>query len=271
MVKRGAMYLLLLVVALFCTWPILWQFITSLKPEAELISLPPVLPNKPTISHYQSVLLESSFIAALKNSFLVAIFTTLISLAFGGLAAFALAKLNLIGSSLFLAAILSISMFPPIATISPLYVLVNSFGLRDTVLALVGLYSTFSLPLSVWILTSFFKSVPDELLQAARVDGCSTFQIFYKIMLPVCMPGLIATTILVFIFSWNEFLLALTFSVTEASRTVPVAIALFPGLHEVPWGEISAASIVVTAPIGLLVFMFQRKIVAGLTAGSVKG
>lgn len=269
--KRAAVYTALVLVAGFCLFPVLWQLITSLKPESELINLPPLLPDRPTLAHYRSVLLESTLPHAILNSLLVALFTTLASLLLGSLAAFGLAKLHIPGAGLILAAVLSVSMFPPIATISPLYILVNALGLRDTILALVGLYSTFSLPLSIWVLTSFFRAVPDELLRAAQVDGCSRLQVFYKVVLPLGAPGLIATSILVFIFSWNEFLLALTFSVTEASRTVPVAIALFPGLHEVPWGDIAAASIIVTAPIGVLVFLFQRRIVAGLTAGGVKG
>ncbi len=271
MVRQLRLYALLAAVALFCLLPLTWLLITSVKPEAELASLPPILPLNPTSIHYWTVIYESTLLRALLNSLLVAVFTTVFSLCVGALAAFALAKLRLPGAGLYLAAILSISMFPPIATISPLYIVVNALGLRDTILALVGLYSTFSLPLSVWILTSFFKAVPEELIRAARVDGCSNLQILSKVVLPVGMPGLAATFILVFIFSWNEFLLALTFSVTEASRTVPVAIALFPGLHEIPWGEISAASMIVSVPIALLVFVFQKRIVAGLTAGSVKG
>jgi multiple sugar transport system permease protein len=132
-------------------------------------------------------------------------------------------------------------------------------------------YTSFSLPLSIWILTNFFSSVPDELLDAARIDGCGTFRIYYRIMLPLSLPALFSTAILVFIFSWNEFLFALTFTSTEASRTIPVAIALFPGLHEVPWGDIAAASVAVTIPLVVLVLAFQRRIVEGLTSGAVKG
>jgi multiple sugar transport system permease protein len=133
------------------------------------------------------------------------------------------------------------------------------------------LYSTFSLPLGIWVMTNFFKNVPDELLRAARVDGCTVFQAFFRIMLPLAAPGLVATGLLIFISAWNEFLLALTFTVTTSSRTIPVAIALFPGLHAIPFGEIAAASVVVTTPIAILVLVFQRRIVEGLTAGAVKG
>jgi multiple sugar transport system permease protein len=162
-------------------------------------------------------------------------------------------------------------MFPPIATVSPLYLIIRALGLRDTWWALILTYTSFSLPLSIWILTNFFRQIPDEIYRAARVDGCSPYQAFVKVMLPLAAPGIITAAILVFIFAWNEFLFALTFTVTPASRTIPVAIALFPGLHEVPWGDIAAASVVVTIPLILFVFVFQRRIVEGLTAGAVKG
>ncbi|MGE5301360.1 MAG: carbohydrate ABC transporter permease, partial [Acidobacteriota bacterium] len=167
--------------------------------------------------------------------------------------------------------ILLASMFPPIATVSPLYIIVRFLGLRDTWWALIITYTTFSLPLSIWILHHFFREIPDEIYRAARVDGCSPFQALYRVIAPLAAPGMFAAAILVFIFSWNEFLFALTFTSTVSSRTIPVAIALFPGLHEMPWGDIAAASVVVTIPLIVLVFAFQRRIIEGLTAGAVKG
>jgi multiple sugar transport system permease protein len=167
--------------------------------------------------------------------------------------------------------ILSVSMFPPIATVSPLFLIIRSMGLRDTYLALIFPYATFALPLSIWILTNFFREIPDELNEAAVIDGCTPFQTFRRIFLPLAAPGVFTAAILIFIFAWNEFLLALTFTATEKSRTIPVGIALFPGLHEIPWAEIAAASIIVTVPLILIVLIFQRRILAGLTAGAVKG
>jgi multiple sugar transport system permease protein len=269
--KRLAFYALLCVTALYCLGPFLWQVITSVKPSAELTSLPPVLPGRPTLSHYATVFTQYPFLRVIANSFIVASSTTVISLAIGSLAAFALAKLGLSKRGLILALILSASMFPPIATVSPLYVIVRALGLRDTLAALIMTYSTFTLPLTIWVLTNFFRNIPDELYLASTVDGCTPFQAFYKVMLPLAAPGIFATAILVFIFSWNEFLFALTFTSTVASRTIPVAIALFPGVHEVPWGEIAAASVVVTVPLVVLVFVFQRRIIEGLTAGAVRG
>jgi multiple sugar transport system permease protein len=194
-----------------------------------------------------------------------------LSLVLGSLAAFGLAKLSVRYAMAILGFVLSASLFPPIATVSPLYIIIRGLGLRDTWWALVLTYTVFSLPLATWVLTNFFRQIPDEIYTAARVDGCSPFQAFIRILAPLAAPGLFATAILVFIFSWNEFLFALTFTATPASRTIPVAIALFPGVHEVPWGDIAAASVVVTIPLMVLVFAFQRRIIEGLTAGAVKG
>jgi multiple sugar transport system permease protein len=271
MTKKLGFYLLLLLVVFFCAGPLLWQFITSLKPDAELAMLPPVLPEHPTASHYAAVFTGQPFLRIIANSAVVALSSTVLSLAIGSLAAFGLAKLNVRRKGLILVFVLSVSMFPPIATVSPLYLIIRALGLRDTWWALIISYTTFSLPLAVWVLTNFFREIPDEIYFAARVDGCSAFQAFYRIVLPLAAPGIFATAILVFIFSWNEFLFALTFTSTVHSRTIPVAIALFPGLHEMPWGDIAAASIIVTLPLIVLVFVFQKKIIEGLTAGAVKG
>jgi multiple sugar transport system permease protein len=269
--KRAWFALTVIAVVLWCLGPFLWQVLTSLKPDAELTRLPPLLPLSPTIGHYIAVFTGTSFLRIIANSALVASCATALSVAIGSLAAFGLAKLHVRFKGFILLFVLSASMFPPIATVSPLYLIIRTLGLRDTWWALIMTYTTFTLPLSVWILTNFFQEVPDEIYLASRVDGCSAFQSFIKIMLPLAGPGLITAAILVFIFSWNEFLFALTFTSTPASRTIPVAIALFPGLHEVPWGDIAAASVVVTLPLVVLVFVFQRRIVEGLTAGAVKG
>ncbi|PKN63760.1 MAG: sugar ABC transporter permease [Deltaproteobacteria bacterium HGW-Deltaproteobacteria-15] len=269
--KRPAHFAMLLMLCVFCLGPLLWQLVTSLKPNEILTTLPPILPDRFTMDHYISVLAERSFVKCMANSAGVAAMTTGLSLGIGSLCAFALAKLGTPFKAAVLGFVLSASMFPPIATVSPLYLIIRGLGLRDTLWALVLTYTSFSLPLSIWILTNFFRQIPDEIHRAARVDGCSPFQCFYRIMLPLSLPGLFTTAILVFIFSWNEFLFALTFTATEASRTVPVAIALFPGVHEIPWGEIAAASVTVTLPLIVVVFAFQKRIVEGLTAGAVKG
>lgn len=269
--RRFFFSITVLIVLLYCTGPLLWQLLTSIKADAEITRLPPLLPSSPTFSHYVAIFSEAPFLRIIGNSAVVAFSATLLSLMIGSPAAFGLAKLPVPSKKLILLFVLSASLLPPIATVSPLYLIIRGLGLRDTWWALILTYTGFSLPLSVWILTNFFARIPDEIYRAARVDGCTVFQAFTKVMLPLAAPGFVTAAILVFIFSWNEFLFALTFTVTPASRTVPVAIALFPGLHEVPWGEIAAASVVVTTPLILLVLFFQRRIVEGLTAGAVKG
>ncbi len=269
--KRFGFYSLIFLVAFYCVGPLLWQGVTSLKPDVELTMLPPILPRHPTWIHYLSIFQGHPFFRMIVNSTVVASLCTFFSLLIGSPAAFALAKLPVRGRGLTLGLVLSVSMFPPIATVSPLYLIIRALGLRDTLIALILIHTTFTLPLSIWILTHFFRSIPHELYLASRVDGCSPFQSFYRIFLPLAVPGFAAAAILVFLYSWNEFLFALTFTSTTASRTIPVGISLFPGLHEVPWGEIAAASVVVTLPVLLLVFAFQRRIIEGLTAGAIKG
>ncbi len=269
--KKTGFYITLFIVCIYCIGPFLWQMISSVKPSSELTKLPPVLPHTLTFNHYISVFQGHPFGRIIANSFVVSMISTVFSLTFGSLSAFGLSKLNIKGKGLIFAFVLSISMFPPIATVSPLYLVIRALGLRDTWWALIITYTTFTLPMSIWILSSFFREIPDELYRAAKVDGCSAFQIFYKIFLPLAGPGIFATAILVFIFSWNEFLYALTFTSTTASRTIPVGIALFPGLHEMPWGDIAAASVVVTLPLIILVLIFQRRIIEGLAAGAIKG
>lgn len=269
--RRLGFYAGLVLVAGYCLTPIVWQLATSLRPTHELMTLPPLLPSRLTDEHYVAVFASHLFGRVILNSVFVAAGATLIALVFGSAAAFALAKLRVKYQGAILAIVLATSMFPPIATVSPLYLVINALGMRDTVIALVIVYASFALPLAIWVLTNFMRQVPDELYAAARVDGANPLQAFRRIMLPLAAPGLVATGLLVFILSWNEFLYALTFTATTRSRTIPVAIALFPGLHEIPWGDIAAASLVVTVPIVLLVLLFQRRIVEGLTAGAVKG
>ncbi|MBD0305492.1 MAG: carbohydrate ABC transporter permease [Nitrospiraceae bacterium] len=262
---------LILMATTFCLGPVIWQAISSVKPESALVRLPPLLPDSPTGDHYRSVLTKSSLGRELFNSFAVAASTTGLAMAFGALCAFGLARLPIPGRTAIMGMIVSISMFPPIAAISPVYLLARALGLRDTLLALILVHTAYALPFAIWVLMSFLRRIPVELYWAARVDGCTPLRALVSVVLPPALPGIAVAALLVFIFSWNEFLFALTLTATEQSRTAPVAIALFPGLHEVPWGDMAAATMVVTGPVVLLAIFFQRQIVTGLTAGSIKG
>ena len=249
----------------FFVGPLAWQLLTSLWPEPELTRS---LPTSLTLANYAG--LGATFARAVLNSLVVAAGTTALCLAVGASAAFAIAKLEFRGRSLLLGGALAISMFPPIATVSPLYLALRAVGLRDTLAGLIVPYATFALPLTLWLLTSFFRELPDEIYRAALVDGCTPWQAFVHVFLPLSWPALATCAILVFIFSWNELLYALSFISTPSKRTIPVAIALFAGEHVEPWGQIAAASVVATLPLAVLTLLFQRRIVAGLTAGAVK-
>ncbi|MCP3169376.1 carbohydrate ABC transporter permease [Myxococcus qinghaiensis] len=251
----------------FFLGPFFWQVLTSLWPDGELTRS---WPSHLTLESYVSVLWGRPFLRVVLNSLVVAALTTVFCLVIGSAAAFALAKLEFRGKGLLLSAALAVSMFPPIATVSPLYLILRAVGLRDSLVGLALPYATFAMPLTLWVLTSFFRQLPDELYRAARVDGCTPFQAFRRVLLPLAAPGLATTAILVFIFAWNEFLFALTFLTTPEKRTVPVAISLFASEYREPWGEIAAASVVATLPLVVLTVLFQRRIVSGLTAGAVK-
>jgi len=270
--RRRIMLLGVLALAgLFSLGPVFWQAVTSMKTDADLVRLPPIIPEQITATHYERVLFRSSLVQSLMNSTVVAASATAVAIVVGGLCAFALARLPIAGKPVMLGLVLATSMFPPIAVISPLYLLMRGLGLRDTLFAVGLTHAVYALPLAVWILTSFFRQLPGELYYAARVDGCTPLRALLSVFLPIARPGLAVAALLVFIFSWNEFMFALTLTASDATRTAPVAVALFPGLYEIPWGDIAAASLVVTLPVAGLAVLFQRHIVAGLTAGSVKG
>lgn len=255
----------------FVLGPFAWQVVTALKPAGQLAQLPPMLPHPPTIAHFAAVLGAPGFLRVALNSAVVAALTVLLAFALGVPASYALAKLAVRGRNAVLATLLCLSMFPAIANVAPLYLLFIRLGIRDSVFAVVLAHSVFALPFAIWTLTNFFQEIPDDLYRAARVDGCSHLGILRHVALPLAAPGLLSVGLLVFIFSWNEFLYALTLTASESSRTLPVAISLFPGLHEIPWGEIAAASVLATLPTVLLMLAFERRIVSGLTAGAVKG
>ena len=259
-------------IIVFCLFPFYWLINVSLKHGQDLSSSD-LLPPHPTLSNYDSIFKNSDFTKALRNSAIVTGITTTLALAVGSFAAYALARLRFPRKFLILAVILSISTFPPIAIAAPIFKLWTDWGLYNTYAGLIIPYLAFALPLCIYILTSFFKEIPKELEEAALVDGASYFQAYRKIVLPLAAPGLVTAGLLTAIFVWNEFLLAQTLTSSSDARTVPVAVANFTGSSkfEIPLGTISAASVVITVPLVAAVILFQKRIVAGLTAGAVKG
>jgi ABC-type glycerol-3-phosphate transport system permease component len=261
--------LVLLVLAAYAM-PFFWQLLTSFKIDAELSRLPPLLPSRLTLVHYQAVFQRSLIPRALANSLAVAGLTTLSASVLGLWGAYALARLPVPGKGVLLLAIIAGTAFPQIAIVSPLYLVLRAFGLRDTWTGLILADTSFALPLVLWLLTGFIRDIPEELEQAASLDGANRLQVLRWIVLPLVGPGLASAALLTFLVSWNEFLFAYTFTASEASRTVPVALALFPGVFEVPWGDIAAASILASLPPILIVLGLQRFLVRGLLAGALR-
>lgn len=272
-VNKALFFLVIAFILVFTIFPFYWAFVSSISPDTQ-IGRSPVRywPERIDWSHYEYVFENGSFLRALRNSIIVSTSVVLISLAFGAFAAYALGRMRFRGRTPTLYLILSMTMFPQIAILGSLFQQIRRFQMYDRLPALIITYLTFTLPFTVWVLTNFFRAMPGELEEAALVDGASPFRTFWQILLPLALPGLVTTGLLAFIQAWNEFLFALTFTLTRA-RTVQPAIASFGGAtqFDVPWGNIMAASVTVTIPLVVLVLVFQRKILGGLTAGAVKG
>jgi trehalose/maltose transport system permease protein len=265
-------YLLLLVIIVVSIFPFYYAIITSFKSGTALFEVT-YWPTQLSFDNYVSVLTQGSFARNLLNSLFVSGTVVFLSLLLGVTAAYALARVRFRGRSTILFTILSVSMFPQVAVLAGLFELVRRFDLINTPFALIFSYMIFTLPFTVWVLTTFVRDLPVEIEEAAIVDGATPWKIITKVFMPLMWPALVTTGLLAFISAWNEFLFALTFTLTNSQRTVPVAIALLSGAtqFEIPWGNIMAASVIVTVPLVVLVLIFQRKIISGLTAGGVKG
>jgi multiple sugar transport system permease protein len=262
----------LLVVVVFSLVPVVWIVMLSLK-DPSTIGDGSFIPHKWTTANYSGIFKQGIFTDALRNSIGIALISTLLAVLLASAAAYAIARLDFPGKRVILAASLAVAMFPQISIVGPLYNLWRQIGLYDTWPGLIIPYMTFALPLSIFVLSAFFREIPWELEQAAEVDGATAFQAFRKVIVPLATPGIVTTAIIVFIICWNDFLFAISLTSTTNAETVPAAIASFPGASQFtqPIGSIAAAAVVVTVPIIVLVLLFQRRIVAGLTAGAVKG
>jgi multiple sugar transport system permease protein len=269
---RVLFYTLVLIFIIILLLPFLWQFLTSVKPLSEISSMPAKwIPSSFNIQFYINIFTKHPFGRYMFNSAIVAITATLVSLMIGASAAYALGRLRFKGKRVLLMAILSISMFPTIATLSPLYLLLRNLDLLNKHAGLILPYIVFSLPMGIWLLTNFFSQLPKGFEEAASIDGASWGDIFFRIMLPLIKPATFSVGLLIFINCWNEYLYALSFMSDPKMRTVPVGIALLPSNYQLPWGDVAAASIVATVPLIILVLIFQKRIVAGLTTGGIKG
>jgi multiple sugar transport system permease protein len=264
--------LAVLVVLVYALIPVIWILSLSFK-TPETIGDGRFIPSKWTLDNYDAVFSTGFFTAALRNSIGIALIATLISLAFASMAAYAITRLEFRGKSVLLAGALAISMFPAISIVGGLFDVWRQVGLYDTWLGLILPYLSFSLPISIYILSAFFREIPWDLEKAAQMDGATPMQAFRRVVMPLAMPGIFTAGILTFIGAWNDFLFANVLTSTDASRTAPVALAFFRGASQFtdPSGAIAAGAVVVTVPILIMVLIFQRRIVSGLTAGAVKG
>jgi multiple sugar transport system permease protein len=262
----------LAVVIVFSLVPVLWIVSLSLKTPGSITD-GAFIPHHFTLNNYKDIFNAGIFTSALRNSIGIGLIATLLAVLLASAAAYAIARLDFPGKQLILAVSLAVAMFPQISLVGPLYNLWRQVGLYDTWPGLIIPYMTFALPLSIYVLSAFFREIPWELEQAAQVDGATPFQAFRKVIAPLAMPGIVTTFIIVFIICWNDFVFAISLTSTSAAQTVPAAIAQFPGVSQftTPYGDIAAAAVVVTVPVMILVLLFQRRIVAGLTAGAVKG
>ncbi len=265
-------YFFVIVIVLVSIFPLYYAIISSFKSGTEIFKIS-YLPFPFEIENYINIFKGNQFASNLFNSFIVASAVVILALLLGITSSYALGRIAFKGRGILLFLILSTSMFPQVAVLAGLYEIIIDLNLYNTLPALIFSYMIFSIPFTVWVLTIFMKDFPDELEKAALIDGASNFTILRRVILPVLWPSLVSVGLLAFIAAWNEFLFALTFISNDKIRTVPVAIALLSGTteYEIPWGNIMAASVVVTLPLVILVFIFQKKIISGLTAGAIKG
>ena len=275
-IKRVPFYLLVVIVFVYALFPFAWALRCAFTPEGDLFASPlQYIPHNPTLDNFKQAFQAEFFRKALLNSALVAGGVTILSLAIGSLAAFALGRFRFRGRSLVMYLMLSMTMFPSIAILGALYTTISKFHLYDTLGALIFSYLIFTLPFTIWVLTSFMRALPGDLEEAAYVDGATPLQVFFKVLLPLIAPGLVTTGLLAFISAWNEYLYAVSFIQSPGHYTVPVAITSFTGssgnAFQFPWGTVMAATIVVTLPLIVATLVLQRRILAGLTAGAVKG
>lgn len=271
-VGRALLYLLVAVIVVYTVFPFYWAIVSSLKAGSALYQVDPWPPH-PAWDNYVAIFREQAFGRNILNSVLVAGSVVAVSLVVSVTASYALGRVDFRGRTLLLLTILSVSMFPQVAVLSGMFELVSWLGIYDTLWSLALSYLILTLPFTTWVLTTFVRELPRELEEAAVVDGARPLTIITKVFMPIMWPALATTGLLAFITAWNEFMFAITFTLSNERRTVPVAIALISGAShfELPWGRVMAASVIVTVPLVVLVLIFQRRIVSGLTAGAVKG
>ncbi|WP_323767546.1 carbohydrate ABC transporter permease [Marinovum sp.] len=269
---RFGLYALVILSVVISFLPIIWLILTSLKTTEGIYAWPPqYLPDPFTLKNYIHIFTNSpELLLYVLNSFIVALGCTVVALSFGGMAGYALSRLGMRRAGVLMVFILAVSMFPPVSLLPSLFQNFLHLGLLNTYTGLIIAHTGLFLPFTVWMLASYFATLPPEIEEAARMDGMGFFRIFWSIVIPLSWPGFVATGLIVFIFSWNEFPLALVLMTQNAMRTAPVGISLYPGEYAFPWETISTATVIAIIPVLIITAIFQKQIVGGLTAGAGK-
>lgn len=270
-IQKSFNYLIAILLVLLSIFPIVWLFLTSIKSTNEIYSWPvKIFPSQPTIQNYVNLFQMGSFGRYYLNSFIVSGSATILILITGTLAAYSFARIQFRGKRSLMMIVLALLLFPPVAVVPPLFLIFRNLNLINNYISLILGHTALYLPLAIWILMNYFRTLPKNIEDSARIDGCNTFQMIFKILLPMSLPGLIAAGLITFVFSWNEFLLSLVLLSKNEMRTVVVGISLYPGEYSFPWELISSAIVLAIIPIILLTLVFQKYIISGLTAGSTK-
>jgi multiple sugar transport system permease protein len=268
---QAGFYLLVIFLVVLFFFPIVWIFLTSIKTTGDIYAWPPVyIPNNPTLQNYKVVLLESNLGRFILNSIFVSSLSTLSVVFFGALASYGIARVNFKGSNIVLVFFLSMSMFPQLAIVPSLFLWFRRLGLINNYLGLVIAYTGLFLPIAVWIMSTYFRTIPRDIEESAKIDGCTGIRILWHIIVPLSIPGLVTAGLIVFIFTWNEFFIVLVLISKNLLRTATVGIALYPGEYAFPWELITTATFLAILPLLFLTFIFQKQMISGLTAGAIK-
>lgn len=265
----GLKYLIIIILSTISLFPVFVLITTSLKTQTQAFSIPPVWLFTPTLENYLNVLFQEKFLRYLSNSTIVALISTILTLTTGALAAYSLSRFRFIGRRIFSMATLILRMIAPAVLVVPLFVLWGKLGLANTRIGLIVAYTGLNLPFAIWVLRSFISEIPVELDEAALIDGCSEIGIFFRIILPLILPGVAAAAIFTFRIAWNEFLLALVLT-NRFTRTLPVATSLYLTDHGIQWGKLTAMGTLIAIPALVFTFLAARRLIKGLTAGAIK-
>jgi multiple sugar transport system permease protein len=278
LLQKIIIYLGAIIVALAVLAPPTWLFISSISSQSELLNVPVHwIPKEPTFERYRQVIFATGtdsaavFRRSMFNSMIVAGSVTAICVVIGSVAAYSFARMRFAGQGNLLYALLISYMLPPIMLVVPLYTIMGDLGLTNTLRGLILVYSALIMPFAVWIMRGYFQTIPSELEEAAMTDGCTRLGAFLRIIVPLSVPGLVATSLFCFLLAWEEFLIALIFTSSPQAKTIPVAIAEFTGRHAIDFGMMATGGVIAAIPPLLIALVFQRYLISGLSSGAVKG